>query len=129
MESLKRIDSVVALSLIASFFMPWAQMLGLGVSGYTLGRIGSYANLAWAIPILSATIVLVALRGGDTRVLAVITGLLPFVALIYGLTKAGPDLFHVLAIGAYLTLAGGATLVLSSFGKIRPGDSSRTSAG
>lgn len=122
MESLKRIDSAVALGLIAYFFMAWAQVFGLGVSGYTIGRVGSYANLAWAIPILSAIVIRVGMMGGDTRVLAAITGALPFVGLIYGLTKAGSNLFHVLAIGAYLTLAGGAVLVLTAFRPIKSSD-------
>ena len=90
--------------MIIFFFMPWAQLLGISVSGYDLQKLGSYGNLVWLIPVCSGITIAVGFYGKRQRELAQLTGALPILGLVYALVKVGPDLFHVLGIGAYLTL-------------------------
>lgn len=91
-------------AMILFFFMPWAQLLGFSASGYDLQKLGSYGNLAWLIPVFSGITIVVGFYGKRQKELAQLTGALPLLGLVYALVKVGPDVFHVLAIGAYLTL-------------------------
>ena len=58
---------VFAFGLLASFFMPWVQFFGVGMSGYNLGRLGSYGNYAWIIPILVGVTILLTYSGVNNR--------------------------------------------------------------
>jgi hypothetical protein len=99
--------------MLLAFFLPWGQLLGEGVSGYTCGQIGSYANLVWLIPILASAVLIVALSAQDVPALRVACGGVPWLYLFYGVVRVGSDLFHVLAIGAYLTLLCGFLLLFA----------------
>lgn len=97
--------------MILFFFTPWAQLLGVSVSGYDLQKLGSYGNFAWLIPVSSGITIVAGLYGKSQTELAQLTGALPILGLVYGLVKVGSDLFHILAIGAYLTLLTGLALL------------------
>jgi hypothetical protein len=75
--------------------------------------MGSYGNLAWLILLGGiATIAAFALKADEAlaRMVAGVTGFLPWAGLLYGLSKLGTDLFQILSIGAYLTLLAGLVL-------------------
>ncbi|NUM77077.1 hypothetical protein HUU40_22190 [candidate division KSB1 bacterium] len=108
------LESICAAGMIAAFFLPWAQIFGFSASGYNLGKLGSYANLAWLIPGMSVAVIALRLAGKSIKIAALITGLMPFVGLLYGVSKIGDKLFHVVGVGVYLTLALGLILILAS---------------
>lgn len=127
MKFFERAENIFAGILIVSFFLPWGQVFGFGLSGYGLTKLGSYGSLAWLIPLFSTLVIIIGLNEGDQKLLAMATGSLPWIGLVYGLAKAGDDLFHVLAIGAYLTLLSATGLILSAVGVIAvPVDASQS---
>lgn len=117
---------ILASALLAAFFMPWLQVLGAGLSGYEIGRLGSYGNYAWIVPILAGFTITVSLARQNNRLLGAITGIAPLVVLLYAVTRvageAGPRGFgqlldvagHVLSIGAYLTIICSLGLLIAS---------------
>lgn len=129
---------ICAFGILAAFFMPWLQFLGVGASGYQLGQLGSYGNLAWAIPILAGATILVGFSGGNNRGIGAIAGILPLAAFIYmlvsmtantgsginvllfgerGSASLGDALGAVgqfCSIGVYLTLIFGVAIIIAS---------------
>ena len=96
--------NLCAAGLLLFFFLPWLQLLGFNASGYDMQKLGSYAELVWLVPVCAGLTLLAGLYGQRQTVLAQVTGALPFLGLVYALTKLGDQVFHALAIGAYLTL-------------------------
>lgn len=113
-EVLGQPQNLCAVGIIVCFFLPWAQLFMLNASGFQLQQLGSYGTLAWVIPLLAAATLIAAFNGSANKALPLATGCAPFLGLAYALAKAGGDLFHVLAIGAYLTLLAGAGLIAFS---------------
>jgi hypothetical protein len=112
--------------ILISFFLPWFQILGHGVSGYDIGQLGSYGNYAWSIPVLAVGTILATFAGQDNRLFGALTGLVPLGAIGYALLKigaeSGPDAAgqvlqvaqQVFSIGAYLTLLCSIALLVSA---------------
>ena len=118
----KSAQNLCALALMIFFFFPWAQVpfFFVNISGYTLGKIGSYGNWAWLSPAGGVGVIIVGLLGEERlqRVIGLITGAMPLVALLYGLSEIGQELFHFLAIGAYCSILAGILLIFSALGLI-----------
>ena len=112
MNIFQKPENLCAAAMIGFFFLPWGQLFGMTASGYNLSQFGSYGNWAWVIPILAGITLFAAFSGSTNAALPLITGTSPFVGLAYGLVKVGGDIFHILAIGAYLTIIAGAGIVL-----------------
>ncbi|MBI3756213.1 MAG: hypothetical protein HY265_08645 [Deltaproteobacteria bacterium] len=112
----KRGENWCAVAMIGFFFLPWVQFLGVNASGYDITKLGSYANWAWAIPVAAGLTVAFSFAVNNAKPLAIITGLLPFIGLAYVLSQMGKDLFHILAIGVYLTLVVGLLMILFASG-------------
>lgn len=120
MEQRSLFARIAAFAMLAAFLLPWAQVFGFGGSGYQITKLGSYANLAWLVPAGGAAYLILAFAGSPQRHLTgIAAGLLPWVALLYGISKVSTDLFQVLAIGAYITLAAGAALLVLSWSALR----------
>jgi hypothetical protein len=102
---------LAAAAMLIGFFLPWAQLFGFGASGYNLGQLGSYGNLAWITPIGAALVLLLNLTQTAGRPFQVLVGLTPWLGLLYGLIKLGDVLFQVLSIGAYVTLVAATLLI------------------
>jgi hypothetical protein len=62
---------------------------------------------------MSVIVFIFNLSQNDQRLIQVITGVVPWLGLLYGVSQVGKDLFHVLGIGAYLTLLAGLALVFA----------------
>lgn len=119
-----------ACGMVAAFFMPWVQLFGGGLSGYQLGRLGSYGNWLWVIPILATTTISFSLSGRNNRIVGVICGIVPILAVLYLLVRltsqagqrGSQDFFeiatHVLAIGAYLTLIFSGCLICAALAPV-----------
>ena len=124
MEQRALFAKIAAFVMLAAFLMPWTQVFGFGGSGYQITKLGSYANFAWLVPASATAYLILAIAGSPQRHLAgIAAGLLPWVALLYGISKVTTDLFQVLAIGAYLTLIAAAVLLLLSWTAL--GDAAR----
>jgi len=111
--SLSRVQilNICAAGLGVSFFLPWGSFLGTNPSGYDLQKYGHEQNLLWLIPILSTITIFAGIIKQGQKIAAIVTGIVPFCVGIYWYNQIGSDLFHVLAIGAYLSLIFGAALL------------------
>lgn len=102
-------ENFCALGLIISFFLPWAQLMGFGASGYDLTKIGSYGNLGWGIPIFALlTIANSQYRAKATNYAGVMAGFYPFLLVLEfqyqnGFPPIPQEIFHIISIGGYLT--------------------------
>jgi hypothetical protein len=117
---------IFACCILGAFFMPWFQLFGFAVSGYNLGRLGSYGNYAWIVPILSGVTVITSLSGFGNRGIGALTGIVPLGAMIYGILRLGSGgggdalngvakiVGEVLSIGAYVTIFCSVGIVLAA---------------
>lgn len=117
---------VFSCGLMAGFFMPWLQIFGVGVSGYQIGRFGSYGNYTWIIPVLAGVTILMSLARMPNRGIGALTGLVPIGALGYALARIAEQsrprgteqIFeiaqHVFSVGGYVTLACSVGLLLAA---------------
>jgi hypothetical protein len=102
------------LALAGCFFLPWIRFFLGTPSGYDLQQIPSdEAKLVWLIPGTALVALVAALTKKSVLVAAQSAGAMPFLALIYYRVKLGQELFQILQIGAYLSLALGAILFIA----------------
>ena len=104
--------NLCAVGLGVSFFLPWAQFLGANVSGFDLQKAGGGQLLLWLIPIFCAITIFAGITKRSQKIVGQLTGALPFAAGGYWYSKLGSDMFHILAYGAFLSLAFGAALFI-----------------
>lgn len=117
---------ILACCILGAFFLPWFQLFGFAASGYNLGRLGSYGNYAWIIPILAGATILVSLSGGPNRPVGAFTGIVPLAAILYGWVRLGSEgggdamsqvsqmAGQVLSIGAYITLLCSVAIIIAA---------------
>jgi len=129
-------EIIFAAVLLISFFLPWFNSYS-NYSGYFVplllkwipypyfdpSKVHIIINilcylflLIYLIPILSSLVIIQGLRKKITKYIAVITGLIPFILLIYLLITYPHIILHQLLFGAWTTLASALGLILSSFG-------------
>ncbi len=115
---------IAAGGLVVLFFLPWFKLSGASYPGYavgsflsTSGYLGS-AFLSWIfqilvflIPIAGLLVIVLAVMRRKTEVVALISGLLPFVALIFILFNSS-QVLDQLGIGVYLAMVAGLTVVI-----------------
>jgi len=104
--------NLCAAGLGISFFLPWAQILGVNLSGFTLQKTGDEQRLLWLIPIFCAITIIAGLAKSSQKIIGQLTGILPFCVGGYWYYKLGNDLFQVLTYGAFLSLICGAALFI-----------------
>ena len=109
---LSHLGNLCAAGLGISFFLPWAQFFGANLSGFDLQKLGDQQLLLWLIPICSAITIFAGITKRSQQIAGQFTGALPFCVGVYWYTKLGSDLFHILAYGAFLSLAFGAVLLI-----------------
>jgi hypothetical protein len=111
--------SLCATGLFICFFLPWAQILGQGISGFDLQKLGGSQKLLWLIPISCGITIAAGYLKQGQKAAAQFAGVLPFFALAYWIYQLGFDVIkNMLAFGAYGGLAlGGVLLVLSAKSK------------
>jgi len=120
MKILQKIEVILAIALLISFFLPWAKVFFFTGSGYNIGvHLGGEAKFVWAIPGAAIAIIGFAFYIVDTKVMSIITGILPFVVFGRVYSELGKDLFQILAIGAYISLIAGVLLILFGIGVIK----------
>lgn len=135
LENVRNVRIACAAALILGFFMPWVSIWGMGIAGYkipeiaqglhgfgnAMGRQGDPRIIFSLIPYLVPTLAFVAIINLLSKPvsktvdrLGLVTGAMPFLMLLYGMSQLGGDLFRVLAIGGYWTLLAGAVLIVAS---------------
>lgn len=104
--------NLCAAVLGVSFFLPWAQIFGVNVSGFSLQKLGDAQRLLWLIPILCAITIVAGVTKQSQKIVGQLTGILPFCVGGYWLYKLGSDMLHILTYGALLSLICGAALFI-----------------
>lgn len=103
-----------SLGLMGCFFLPWINLFLGRPSGYDLQQFPSdEIKLVWLIPLTALLALFSAVAKKGVLTTAQIAGAMPFLALIYYRVKLGQELFQILQIGAYLSLALGAILFIA----------------
>lgn len=117
---------VCAFGLLAAFFMPWFQLMGAGMSGYGLGKLGSYGNYVWIVPVLAGATILVTFMRNNNRWLGALSGIVPLGFLAFLLARLGAEngsdatrgavqvAGQVFSIGAWLTVLFSIGIVVSA---------------
>jgi len=109
--SQQQIIMLCALGLLICFFLPWINFI-VAISGLDLAKQGDRHLLFWLIPAFSALTLFAVFTKRSPKIIAQLTGALPFVALVYGYIKVGKDLFQMLMVGSYLSLVLGLVLFI-----------------
>lgn len=105
--------NIFAAILGLSFFLTWAQIFGKNLSGFDLQKVGKgYYYLHWIIPICAALTIGASFSGFSQKIIAQVTGALPFLFLLFWLNRVGSDLLQVLSFGASLSLLSGLALFI-----------------
>jgi hypothetical protein len=107
-----QIVNLCALGLGVSFFLPWAKVLFGTLSGFDLQKTSDEQRLLWLIPIFCVITIIAGIANQSQNFVARVTGLLPFIVLVYWYNQIGSDLEHMLTYGAYLSLAFGVVLLV-----------------
>lgn len=101
-------------------------MFGESLSGYNIGRIGSYGNYVWVVPVLAVITIIMSLQKMPNRVIGAVTGIVPLAAILYAIfriqeaagTRAAEEILgmsmHLLSVGAYLTIACSIGLIITT---------------
>jgi hypothetical protein len=77
--------------------------------------------LLFLVPLCAAAVVVMGVLGKDYRIPALVAGGMPVAGFVYGLLRAGTDLFPRLALGGWLTIAAGAAILLAVLGVLKLG--------
>ena len=104
--------SLCAFGLCVSFFLPWAHILFGNPSGFDLQKMGDEQLLLWLIPIFCVITIIAGIAKQSQNFVARVTGVLPFIALVYWYNKLGSDLGQILAYGAYISFIFGTALII-----------------
>src|SRR6185503_4244901 len=111
--SRSQIVSLAAAGLFIAFFLPWIQFFG-NASGFDFAKEGKSYHpfyFLWSIPIFSGLTVLAGVKKRGQKAIATLTGLIPFLVLGWGLFQVGKDLFRILAVSSYASLALGMVIL------------------
>ena len=106
--------NLCAAGLGVSFFLPWVSFLGGNISGFDLQKAGGGQLLLWLIPICCMLTIFAGIIKRSQQIAGQLSGTFPFVVGVYWYMKLGSDMFHILAFGAFLSLAFGAALLVLS---------------
>src|SRR5881409_2612133 len=74
-------------TLCLSFFLPWIQFLGAGLSGLDIQRNFSSYRLVWLMPVLAVVVLVLSLARQNTGFIRRLAGFCPFVILIYAMIR------------------------------------------
>ena len=110
------IASFLSLSLVASFWMPWFNLLGLKATGISFSQQGNENRLLWLIPFMGVVTVLLGFTSVRQRAWAQITGALPILIILYFMESGGARLtMELLDVGAYVAIGTGALMIISPY--------------
>jgi SSS family solute:Na+ symporter/sodium/proline symporter len=115
---------IAAAALVVAFFLPWFKLSGASYAGFAVGSFLSTSGaldaglLSWIlqllvflIPVSAALVIVLVVLRRKTEVMALVSGLLPFVALIFMLFKSS-QVLDQMGIGVYLAMVAGLASVI-----------------
>jgi Na+/proline symporter len=115
---------LAAATLLVSFFLPWFKLSGTSYAGFAVGSFLSTSGaleaglfswilqlLVLLIPISAILVIAMTVMRRKTEVVALVSGLLPFVALIVILFNSS-QVLDQLGIGVYLAMVAGLASVI-----------------
>lgn len=117
MKLFQRIEPLLALGIIAAFFMPWVKFFFIAESGFWLAthsrsfsgsdwKTGLFLKLLWLIPIHAARLLIMAYLNKDITDTVKGLGWFPlFMFTIAALGVGVNTIFSILDIGVYITVA------------------------
>ena len=83
--NLSHVVSICAGGLLISFFLPWITFLFGKPSGLDFAKEGGKFLFLWSIPIFSALTIFAGVTKQSQKIIAQLTGALPFAVLGFGL--------------------------------------------
>jgi hypothetical protein len=107
-----QIVNLCALGLAVSFFLPWVNFLGANISGFDLQKMGDGQKLLLSIPVFCLITIFAGFAKQGQQIAGQLSGVLPFAVGVYWYTKLGGDMFKILTVGAYPSLAFGLALLI-----------------
>ena len=115
---------IAAAALVVAFFLPWFKLSGASYAGFAVGSFLSTSGaldagfLSWIlqllvllIPVSAALVIVLVMLRRTTEVVALVAGLLPFVALIFMLFNSS-QVLDQMGIGVYLAMVAGLASVI-----------------
>lgn len=130
MDFIKKHESILALVLLVSFFIPWFSVFFASITGMAIATNGGARELIlFAIPAACLVVLFLAHQDKSTKAAALICGLIPLGFFLYAWLDLPPELsqvqaeseisiFSFLAVGFYSTVASAVGLVLCGLGVI-----------
>ncbi|MGZ5543705.1 MAG: hypothetical protein ACXWIU_03435 [Limisphaerales bacterium] len=110
-----QIVGLFAAGIIISFFLPWLNFLGFKASGFELvQKYGGSTVMLWAIPFFGVVALMASISKTNLKAAAPLAGIMPILALCYGLYDSGTDLTKLLDFGAYVGVGSGIAMLLFS---------------
>jgi hypothetical protein len=137
--------TISAAIIVVAFFLPWVKFGGT-FSGYEIpglaSSVGKATSLkAWTgkfdinvylvyalflVPLGAAAVLVFSFMGKSAKQVAWVPAAMPVAGFVYGLIRAGMDIFSYIAIGGWLTIVAALVMLLSLLNVIRmPGSSRR----
>jgi len=108
-----QIVGLFAVGVIASFFLPWLTLFGFKASGFDLvQKTGGMSVLFWAIPFFGLVALVASITKSNLKVAAPLAGIMPILALCYGLYDTGTDITQILDFGAYVGIGSGIAMLV-----------------
>jgi|ETNmetMinimDraft_13_1059891.scaffolds.fasta_scaffold53167_1 hypothetical protein len=135
----KKSENIFAIVMLIAFFLPWVNIGGfITVAGYNIPNVleglGTFANalnksgskteipfyfyLVYLVPLLTIGIIILDLKGIETKRVSILAGALPILTLVYFLVKNGFEIYQVMGIGAYITVIASIGLILGALNVI-----------
>ncbi len=102
--------NISALTLAASFFLPWVTVLGKGLTGLDIQRNFSSYQLVWVLPVLALLALVLNAARVETKIVRRVAGAAPFLILGYAINQLGNDVLQIIAPGGWVALVSGAVL-------------------
>lgn len=117
-----------AVGMLAAFFMPWVEIFGMGVSGFSLGKQGGDAACLWLVPILAGITIAVSVGARNNRPMGILTGVMLLLMLAFSLLRlsnaAGTNaVTQLLSVGFYATVLLCIAIIVFSLAPARDGQS------
>ena len=124
--------TISAAIIVVAFFLPWVKFGGT-MSGYEIpdfaSAVGKATSLkAWTgkfdfnvylvyalflVPLGAAAVLVLSFMGKDANKVAWIPAVMPLAGFLYGLIRAGMDVFSYIGIGGWLTIVAAGVMVLA----------------
>jgi len=124
--------TISAAIIVVAFFLPWVKFGG-SYAGYEIPDIARVVGKAtslkawtgkfdinvylvyvlWLVPICAAAVLVMKVMGKDASLVAWFPAVVPIAGFLYGLVRAGMDIFSYIALGGWLTIIAGLVMLLA----------------